>query len=246
MIRRTLAISSILAAGSVIAGALYWLFLSTPESNVLMLLASLLLVLALVMVMAVTMNAAVLRARGASIRTAVATGSRGTGWCLLAMLPSLVAWWAISKGDDWIARHQGEINAWFIAQLDWADITGLLQTELWVSRWLRWAVLPVVGVSLLATLLTHETPRSRWVQRAWHWRTLLVATLVFVLLFALPWQLTSWRPRLPPTWVEPAAAALRLALVFLLGLVGAAVMIIASVGTASAGRSSPPDRHPHD
>ncbi len=246
MIRRTLAISTILCAGSVTAGALYWLFLSTPESNVLMLLASLVLALALVIVMAVTVNAAVLRARGASIRTAVAAGSRGTGWFLLAVLPSLFAWWAIGKGDDWITRHQGEINAWFIAQLDWADITRLLQTELWVSRWLRWAVLPVVSVSLLAALLTHETPRSSWVRRAAHWRTLVVATLVFVLLFALPWQLTSWRPQLPPTWVEPATAALRLGLVFLLGLVGAAVMIIASVGTVPAGRSSPPDRQPHD
>jgi hypothetical protein len=75
---------------------------------------------------------------------------------------------------------------------------------------------------------------------------LLVATLVFVLLFALQWQLTSWRPRLPPSWIEPAAAALRLGVVFLLGLIGAAVMIVASAGRASVERPRPPDRPPHD
>jgi len=213
---------------------------------VLMLIASVVLVLALVTVVAITVNAAVLRARGASVRTAVAAGSRGTGWFLLMVLPLLLAWWAIGRGDDWIARHQGEINAWFIARFNWADITRLLQTEMWVSRWLRWAALPVTFVSLLAALLTRERPRSGWVRRAWHWRTLLVATLAFFLLVALPWQLTNWRPPLPPTWVEPAVAGLRLAVVFLLGLIGAAVMIIASVGRASAGHPGQPDRQPHD
>jgi hypothetical protein len=246
MIRRTFAVSAVLAAGSVIAGGLFWLFLNTPESNVFMLLASLVLMVGLVTVVAVTVNAAVLRARGVSLRVALAGGARGTGWFVIAIAPLLLAWWAIGRGDDWIARHQGEINAWFIARFGWADITRLLQMEMWISRWLRWAVLPAVTASLLATLLTRERSRSDWVRRAWHWRTLLVATLVCFLLFALPWQLVSWRPQLPPTWIEPAAAGLRLGVVFLLGLIGAAVMIIASVGPASAGRSGQLDRLPHD
>ena len=235
-----------LAAGSVIAAGLYWLFLNTPESNAFMLVASLLLIVGLVTVVTVTMNAAVLRARGASLRTALARGAQGTGWFLVAVVPLLLAWWAIGRADDWIARHQGDINAWFIARFGWADITRLLQMEAWISRWLRWAVLPAVTASLLATLLTRERSKSDWVRRAAHWRTLLVATLVFYLLFALPWQLVSWRPRLPPTWIEPAAAGLRLGVVFLLGLIGAAVMIIASVGPTSTGRSGQLDGQPHD
>jgi hypothetical protein len=237
VIRRIVGVTSILAAGSVVAGALYWLFLNTPDSNVWMLIASVVVGLSLVLVVATTVNAAVLRARGAAVRTAVTAGWRGTGWFLLAVLPLLFAWWIIARGDEWITRHQGEINAWFIARFDWSDISGLLRTELWLSRWLRWAVLPVVFVSLLATLLTRERPSGRWLRRAGHWRTLLVATLAFFLLFALPWQLTAWRPTLPPTWIEPAVAGLRLAVVFLLGLIGAASMIVASVGR---------DRPPHD
>lgn len=246
MIRRALAVIGVLAAGTVIAAGLYWLFLNTPESNVFMLIASALLVAALAGVTAVTVNTAVLLARGATLRRALAAGSRGTGWFVVAMTPLALAWWAIVRGDDWIVSRQGEISAWFIAQFGWADITPLLQAEVWVSRWLRWAVLPVVTLSLLAALLTQEVGRGGWVRRAGHWRTLLVATLVFVLLFALPWQLTAWRPEVPPTWLEPASAGLRLGVVFLLGLVGAAVMIIASVGASPAGHPGSPERHTHD
>jgi hypothetical protein len=244
--RRGLVVSLVLAIGSAIAGGLYWLFLNTPESNVIMLGASALLVVAVVAVLAVAVNAAVLLARGATVGGALAAGSRGTGWFLVALLPLLLAWWAISRGDAWISSRHGEINAWFIVQFGRADISRLLQAEVWVSRWVRWAVLPVFSLSLLAALLTREAHRSAWWRRAWHWRTLFIATLVFVLLFALPWQLTTWRPPLPPTWSEPAAAGLRLAVVFLLGLVGAAVMIIASVGTASGGRREPPGLQRHD
>jgi hypothetical protein len=245
VIRRALGVSVVLAVGSVIAAVLYWLFLSTPESNVVMLGASAVLVLSLVAVIATTVNTAVLLARGASARAALAAGSRGTGWFLLAAAPLLFAWWAIGRGDAWIGSRQGEINAWFIAQFGWADISRLVQAEVWASRWIRWAVLPVICLSLLAALLTREVRHTEWLRRAWHWRTLLVATIVFVLLFALPWQLTAWRPRLPPTWLEPAAAGLRLGVVFLLGLLGAAVMIIASVG-ASSEQPGSLERPPND
>ncbi|HUE89369.1 MAG TPA: hypothetical protein VMO26_25090 [Vicinamibacterales bacterium] len=139
-----------------------------------------------------------------------------------------------------------EINAWVIARFGWADITPLIQAEVWISRWIRWAVLPAATLSLLAALLTRETRRRDWLRRAWHWRTLLAATLAFVLLFAVPWQLTGWRPQVPPTWIEPAVAGLRLGVVFLLGLAGAAVMIIAAAGAASIGNPGPMDRRQHD
>ena len=162
MIGRTLAVSVVLSAGSVLAAGLYWLFLNTPESNVFMLVASLLLMVAVVTVVAVTVNAAVLRARGIALGNALAAAARGTGWFVIAVVPLLLTWWAILRGDDWIARHQGEITAWFIAQFGWADITRLLQVETWMSRWLRWAVLPAVTASLLASLLTREGTRSEW------------------------------------------------------------------------------------
>jgi hypothetical protein len=123
--------------------------------------------------------------RGRDIATLAVT-SRGTGWFLVTIVPSLLVWWAIGRGDDWVTCHQREINAWLIARFGRADISQLLQAEVRASRWIRWAVLPVLSLSLLSALLTRQVRRSQWWRRACHWRTLVVATTVFLLLFALP------------------------------------------------------------
>ena len=214
-----------------VCAALYWTFLNTPESNTLTLTASALLIVVSAVAAALTVNAAVLLGRDVTLRPALRTASRGVFWFLLALAPLVAAWWATRRMDAWVAAHSGEINAWFIASFDWADITPLLTAQIWISRWLRWAVFPVLSLSLLATLLTNEEGQSRgatFVRRAWHWRTLGVATLVFVLLFALPWQLREWRPELPPTWIERAVAAVRLGVTLLLALTGASILIIVS------------------
>jgi len=229
VIARFLTVAGALGLGVALCGGFYWMFLNTPESNTLTLTTSALLVVAFAIAAALAVNAAVLLARGAALRSAVRGAARGVLWFVLALGPLAAAWWAIGQMDGWVARHAGEINAWFIARFGWADISRLLEAQVWVSRWLRWAVFPVLSLSFLATLLTNEgTSPGAWVRRAWHWRTLGVATLVFILLFALPWQLTEWRPDLPPTWIEPTAAALRLGLALLLALAGAAIMIIVS------------------
>jgi hypothetical protein len=219
-----------LALGGALSAGLYWWFLNTPESNALMLGLSGLLVLAILIGAAITVNAAVLLARGGSTRGALTSGPRGMPLFVLACAPVALAWIAIVSFDRWFTAHTGEINAWFIARLGWADITPLVRAELWTSRWLRWAVLPVTALSLLASLIASEQgSRSAWLRRAWHWRTLAIATLVFVLLFALPWQLTAWRPALPPTWISPVVAAVRLGIVVVLCVAGAAVLVLVSV-----------------
>ena len=230
MIRRGLGVGVMLALGGALSAGLYWSFLNTPESNALMLGLSAMLVLATLVGAAVTINAAVLLARGASMRGALTSGLRAILLFLIAFAPLALGWFAIGRFDRWFTAHAGEINAWFIAQFGWADVTPLMRAELWTSRWLRWAVLPVTALSLLASLIASErSSRSGWLRRAWHWRTLAIATLVFVLLFALPWQLTAWRPSLPPTWISPAVAAVRLGIVGVLCVAGAAVLVMVSV-----------------
>ena len=225
MIRRLATVAAILAGSAIVGGALYWALLNTPDSNAIVLAGSALLVVLIIVTAAIGVCAATLSARGASIREAVARAPRAAGWFLIAFSPLLVAWIALDRVDRWMLEHQGEINAWFIAQFGWADITWLLRAETWASRWLRWAVVPAVCLSLLTTLLTSEA-RMTWLRRAFHWRTLLVVTVAFAILMALPWQLTAWRPQLPPTWLQPTLAAIRLGTTFVLAITGFALMVV--------------------
>jgi hypothetical protein len=56
-----------------------------------------------------------------------------------------------------------------------------------------------------------------------------IATLAFIVLIALPWRATYWsQENLPPTWVQPTVAALRLSVVGVALALGAAVMIFAT------------------
>ncbi len=226
-------VAAILAIGSAVCAGLYWSFLNTPESNVAMLAASALLAMGGIAVAGTTVNAAVLMARGATLRAALMRGMRGLGWFLIVAAPMVLVWVGITRFDAWTVAHQGEINAWFIAQFGWADVSWLFRLETWASRWLRFAVLPAFALSLLAALLTSEGARHMlWPRRAGHWRTLATVTAVFVLLWALPWQLTNWRPELPPTWLQPLVASIRLGVVFGLAIVGASVIVLVSCTSA--------------
>jgi hypothetical protein len=232
MIRRALNVAAILAVSDIVAGALFWALLNTPDANAAMLALSALLALVIVAVAAIAVSAATLVARGASMRHALTAAPRGAGWFVIAFAPLIVAWVAIERFDRWIVSRQGEINAWFIAEFGWADISWLLRAEVWTSRWVRWAMLPVVCLSLLAALLESER-RLQWLRRAFHWRTVVLATAAFAVLMVLPWQLTAWRPQLPPTGLQPAVAAVRLGAAFVLGLFGATLILMAAVRARS-------------
>ena len=232
--RRSFAIVPWLALGSALAGATYWAFLNTPDSNAIMLALSVILLVVSVVIIGVTMNMAVLVAHGVAAGAALKVAPRGLGFFVIAAVPVVAGWWVVGRADAFIAEGSGEMNAWIIARGGPADISLLLTAGAWISRWLRWVILPMASVSLLAALLVRTPARPRSLRRVWHWRPLVIGTLAFVLLLVLPWQLATWRPTLPPSWVEPAVVALRLGLVFLLGTTGAAVMIVAAAGADGA------------
>jgi hypothetical protein len=227
------------ALGGAAIGGLFWLLLNTPESNALMLGASAATSLLIVIVAAIVIGAGVLVARGSAFAAAIRRALGGAHWFVLAALPTLILWMLSQRTDAWVSAHSGEINAWFIARFGWADVDWLFQSQQWFTRWLRWIVMPLASLALLASLLDRrglEVGDS--VRRAWHWRVLLPATLAFVILATLPAQLLAWRPAVPPTWVEPAVATLRIAAAGLLWSAGAA-FLIALVG----GRATPAISH---
>jgi hypothetical protein len=241
MIARVVRLTAWLLIGATCLSGLYWLFLNTPETNALTLGASAVLLLTILVLTALVVNAAILMGGGTAFLTSLTKGLRGTLWFIAVLVPLALIWWGLTAAHTWTTDHSGEINAWFIARFGWANISPLLRTEMWMVRWLSWVVAPLAAVSLLAGVLERGARGfgDRWLRRAWHWRTLLLATLVFVLLFVLPWQLTAWRPALPATWVEPTVAGIRLVAVMLLWALGAALLVLLSVNGRSKAPAAP-------
>jgi len=222
---RVALITAWLIAGQVIVGALYWRFLMTPESNAMMLLISAALVLAMILVAGVTIGAAILTSASSNI----SRGVWGAPWIVVAVVPALILWWLVSRADVWLAAHSGEVAAWFIARLGWADVSWLMRALEYISLWLRAVVAPLLAIALFAALLFRGRAALRqlsWIGRALRPSTLVVSTMAFALLIALPLQAAYWQPPgLPDTWIQPAAAGLRLFAIALAATIGWAVMI---------------------
>jgi hypothetical protein len=227
MIGRFLRTAAWLSAGAIVVFGLYWLLLSTPEANAVALIASALLLLAIVVTAALFLSTALRIASGGHAGDSMRAAARSLHWVVLAAVPALLLWWGIVRADRWVIAHSGEINAWFIARFGWADISSLLRAEVWVSRWLRWSLIPLASLALLGALLDGGVAGigGRW-RRALGWRAVAIAALSFVVLIALPLPLVSWRPALPPTWVQPAVAAGRLGAVAALWIAGASLLVL--------------------
>jgi hypothetical protein len=234
MIRALVPIALVLSLGASIAAALYWALLNTPDSNVLMLAASALLSISIVAVAAFTLAGAVAAARdGSWSRSVMRYALSAVPWFLLSLVLIVLIVWLTNRAEGWLESRSGEINAWFIARFGWADVSGLIMVATWALAWLRWVVGPWLGLTLFAAALEHSRHDGlvrAWLRDACDVRPLLLATFWFVVLVALPWRLAFWRPMgLPPTWIEPAAAGLRLFVMSLLMLTGLALIIRTAV-----------------
>lgn len=224
-----------LLLGALVVFGLYWLLLNTPESNTLALISSAVLVVLIIAAAALFVNTALGLAAGAHLGSSVAAAATGVHWVVVAAVPAVLLWWAIVRADRWALDHAGEINAWFIARYGWSDISSLFRAEVWVSRWLRWSLVPLSALALAGALLDGGITGAagRW-RRALGFRSMAIAVLAFIVLVAIPLPLISWRPQLPPTWLEPAAAAARLGAVALLWITGAALLVLLAAPTRSA------------
>lgn len=234
---RVLRVATWLVAGQLIVGGLYWAFLNTPESNTLMLGVSVLLLIAMILSAGFTIGAGLLSA--GYRRTGLAIW--GAPWVLVAAVPPVLLWWLVGIGDRWLVAHSGEIAAWFIARFGWADMTWLMRALDWLSLWLRGVVAPLLGLALFNALLLQGAAalgRRWWLGRALRFSTLIVSTLAFSLFVLLPLQAAYWPSTgLPPTWVQPALAGLRLLAVGLIMTLGWAIIVWMAA-------ASPPDEIP--
>lgn len=227
--RLTVATLWLLVAGALSAGV-YWLFLNTPESTVWMLIASTLLAAVFVAGVGVTVSGAVAIWSSDRARAAVAPALRSIPAIVPALLVVAIIWWAASRVDTWLALRNGQISAWFIARFGWADVSWLFASIRYAGLWLRWIVAALLAASLIGSWQAsgaRAMAQLAWVRRALRPRALLLATVWFLVLIALPWlYLVPWRPAsLPPTSVELVFIGAKLSLSAVLAAVGVALII---------------------
>ena len=212
---RNLAVVSWLVIGHALLAGLYWLLLQVPESNTLMLAASALFVLALVygfgLVQLMPLCAVgASEPMGRALRVAA-----GRAWLAVVPLAAFaVVWWVTGMAQDWAAGHAGELDAWFIARLGWTK-TGWFHTGIHVVLALvRFGIGVSLAVSMLAAIAGAGVKgllADGWLRGAFRWRSLLLVSAALIVGFALPSHALDWRPAsLPPTWVQPAFAAVKL------------------------------------
>lgn len=229
--RRLATATAWILAGGVLTGASYWAFLKTPESTIWALMLSAVLAIVSLALLAIAVNGAIAAWSSDSTRHTM----RGAAARIPAIVPAAlivaIGWWLVSRATGWVAAHSGEISAWFIARFGWSDVSALFSAINWAGWWVRWLLLPMIALSLVAGTIRRGVSPLR----------LAIATNWFLLLVAAPWvYLAPWRPAgLPPTWVEPAFIALKLAAAALLMAAGVALIIREAARAPSRSSETP-------
>jgi hypothetical protein len=232
--------------GSAITAGVYWLFLITPESTVWTLIASALLAFTALLLAGFTASGAIaIWSYGAS-----AAGIRRAARAIPAAIPAaLIVWgmgWLATFATNWVAMRSGPINAWFIAQFGWDDVSWLFTIVRFTILWLRWVLAAELALSLIAGVVLMGWPalaQAGWLKRALRPRTLAVVTLWAVVLIALPWAyVVPWRPRqLPASSIEFIFIVAKLSVSAIVLAIGAALIAKAASEppAASVGEVAP-------
>jgi hypothetical protein len=229
MTARLVAIALWLAAGHAVLFGLYWLLLSTPESNVATLAASALSVILMAVIFG-WVEAAGLLAWRANARPRElpqrAVGKVPGVWLAAALF--VVVWYLVAYALSRWDGNRGEIDAWLMAQTGWTD-TGRLHAGVgWLCTFVRFLGLSAaIGLaSAFAASGLGGVRRASWLREALSVRRLLVLAGILVVFFWLPWRAVNWRPSwLAPNWQETAFVTVKLGSLYLLANIGCALLL---------------------
>lgn len=227
--RRALAASAgWLAAGQTTVGALYWTFLHTPESNALMLAVSASLAALVVLAAALGLGLAIQAWRAdAPLRVRAATAIGATPALLLGVIAGALLWGGAGAVAARAAARSGEIAAWVIAATGRSDDGLVLRTATALTFWVQVVAAPVLALAIFAAGVgggAGAVVRAHW-RHALAPRVLAEATIWIVGLVILPLRAAAAPlTGIPPTWVEPAVAAGRLAAIAVAATIGGALV----------------------
>jgi len=212
-------------SGAALGAALFWAFLNTPESTIFTLGVSLILMIAMAAVTGATTTGVMAGWAGRWQQPIWRGAITGVPAFLPPAILVVVAWWIVGRGLAWLAAHDGEISAWFIATLDWSDVRPLLTGTRLALEWVRGILVPFAALVWLGHLLAHGwhplLDRASLVRALSPWRLAAVTAIAVATIWAPLTYATYWTPRgLPPTWVEPAVAIVKFSAMALLAAIG--------------------------
>ncbi len=229
MIARLIAILAWLTAGHALLFGLFWLLLSTPESNVAMLSVSAASALLLTLVFGWVEAAALLAWRqhtapwnlaGRAFRAAPGV------WLGAALFVAI--WVVVAHAGAWWSGHQGETDAWLMLHFGKADTTIL-------HRGVRYllTVIEFLGLSLALSVAAavvgdgyRAVGSARWLRSGLSPRQLLFLAAALMVFVWLPWQAVNWHPSwLRPNWQETVFVTAKLGGIYLLANIGWALAL---------------------
>ena len=161
-------ITAWLLVGSTLTAAVYWALLNTPESTILAVITSAVLLIAALVSMGVTVNGAILMWSNGPSRSALGRALWRAPAVVPAVLIVVAMWWLVSHAETWLALRNGQISAWFIARFGWADVSWLFTAIRYGAMWMRWVIAALLAVWLMATLVHGFSTACR--SRGWRWR----------------------------------------------------------------------------
>jgi hypothetical protein len=229
-IRRLLAVVCWLFLGHLTLAAMYWALLNVPESNVLALgLSALLVLLILIGAGLVDVTGLLWLRPDRTFRAALARSLRALPAFILALLLWFAISWIVGALELKYENRTGELTAWLIAKFNWTRTNWLHRAIPLLLDALRY----VLGVSLAVSLVAVAALdgfggifRFRWLLRAFTPGQLVIITIAIAGLIWLPWQYIYWRPAaIPANTAEVLFNVTKLALVGLLAHIGWALVL---------------------
>jgi hypothetical protein len=230
MMRRIGWTTAWLVAGHAVAGAAYVALINTPESNVLMLTQSAILVLIGVTALVVP---------SASAAVALHAGRRpwaGLPGAVRLLPPVIVSVAVIGllcaaagwTGDWWVGRS-GEVDAALIAAGDITRTDWLHEGVRLVVAFLQWVVVPAwlaVSLAWAAAYGARHVLSMKWLVAGLRPRLLVLTLAAVAGLVWLPWSGVYWRPAvLPAGTLEMAFTGLKLLTIGVLANLAWAVVL---------------------
>lgn len=223
-----------------VAGAAVLAFLYTPESNVLMLGASALLIaLAATVLLLSSASAAHGLVHQRTPWASLTAAARHLPLILVVLAVLGVLCGGAGWFETWWMARAGEFDAAAIAAGDVTKTGWVHGAVHWIVVLIQWVLVPAWFATALAWVAGYQRRdvlTLKWLTAGLDWRLLIVTLLGVAVLVWLPWRYVYWRPRsLPASTAEIVFAGTKLVVMYLLSQIAWAL----SLWTAASRVSRP-------